>query len=458
MPIEKIRARQILDCQGEPTIEVDLITEIGVLRSSVSSTYSSNPNEAQELRDKNENYYNGRSVMKAIDNINKIIGPELVKSRLEVCQQREIDMLMNRLDGTSDKSKLGSNAILGVSISCCKAGAIKKGLPLYKYIAQLSDNKQFIIPVPIFSIISGGVLSSNSLAYRDFMIMPIGAKTFDEAMEMGCKIHKIVEHMIAESQEIKPPLGVSCNGSFFPDFEEDREAIDIINEAIKQSGYDGKIKIAINISASDFCKDGQYDLGFKTDDSDPDDYLDSEALKEQYLEILNEFSAIVSIEDPFDQEDWDSWPMLMEQSMQIVADDLTATNYERIEEAIDKQSANSLTIKLSQIGTITEAIDCWKLARSNGWSTIVSSGFGETEDNFTSDFVIGLSAGQFKAGAPCRGERVSKYNQILRIEEELGKDCVYAGEMFRDPLAIAQQIKDDKDKVKGKKGKNKKAK
>lgn len=271
---------------------------------------------------------------------------------------------------------------------------------------------------------------------------------------MGYDVYREIEKLIAESQELKLPLTVGDEGAFSPEFEEDREALAVIAEAIKGLGYDGKVKMAMDMAASSFCKDGQYDLAFKTDDSDPDDYMETEALKDQYLDLLREFPQIVSLEDPFDQEDWDGWGMLADQPIQLLADDLTAMNMDRIEEAMEKQSGNGIVIRLSQIGTITEAIDCHKIVRAGGWSSVVSTGYGETEDNFIADFAVGLAAGQFKAGAPCRGERVAKYNQILRIEEELGKDSIYAGEMFRNPLQLAEKNKEGKDK----KGKDKKKK
>ncbi|XP_025602160.2 enolase-like [Athalia rosae] len=435
MPIQKLKARQIFDSHGDPTLEVDLITDIGLLRSSVPCVFAANPNEALELRDNNEASYNGRSVFKAVENINNIIAPELIRSKLEVCQQREIDNLMIALDGTENKSRLGANAILAVSIACCKGGAAKKGLPLYKYIAELSDNREIVLPVPALNIINGGKYSGNSLTCQEFMILPTGAVSFADAMKMGTEVYRAVELKLAEQQETKPPLPVSEKGGFTPELEDDKEALTIIDEAIKTAGYEGKIKIAMDMSASTFCKDGAYDLAFKSDDSDPDDYLESEALRDQYLEYLTEFPNIVSIEDPFDQEDWDGWPMLMDQPIQIVADDLTAMNVERIEEAIERQSANCLLIRLSQIGTITEAINCNRLARTSGWGCLITSGYGETEDTFVADMAVGISAGQFKAGAPCRTERIAKYNQILRIEEELGKNAKYAGNNFRYPFS-----------------------
>ncbi|XP_008544916.1 enolase [Microplitis demolitor] len=452
MPIEKVKARQIFDSRGEPTLEVDLITDIGLFRSSVPCT-PSNSNDALDLRGNNAIIFNGPSVLNAVKNINKIIAPELIKSRFEVCQQREIDLLMIKLDGSKNKSKLGANAILGVSMACCKAGAIKGGIPLYRYISRLADT-QPIIPVPMFNIINGGKLAGNPLICQEFMIMPTGAESFKEAMKMGVEVFKILEKMIAESEELKLPLTVGDEGGFSPQIEEDTEALSMIVEAIKAAGYEGKVKIAIDMSASSFCKDGQYDLQFKTEDTDPDDYIEAEALKNRYLEILTDFPQLVSIKDPFDQDDWDSWPMLSDQPIQIVADDLTAMNLERIEEATERGAGNCLTIRLPQVGTVTEAIDCFKMARSSGWSAIVSAGYGETEDCFVADFVVGLSAGQFKAGAICRGERISKYNQILRIEEELGQGAKYAGEMFKNPLSLISHSENhQKDETKKKKRK-----
>ncbi|XP_046735203.1 enolase-like [Diprion similis] len=435
MPIQKLKARQIFDSHGDPTLEVDLVTDIGLLRSSVPCVFSPNPNEATELRDNNEASYNGRSVFKAVEIINNTIAPELLRSKLEVCQQREIDNLMTSLDGTDNKSRLGANAILAVSVACCKGGAAKRGLPLYRYIAELSENTEIIIPVPAFNVISGGKYAGNSLACQEFMILPTGAESFADAMKMGTEVFRVIERKLGEQQDAKLPLPVGDEGSFMPELEDDKEALSIIDDAIKTAGYDGKIKIALDMAASTFCKDGQYDLSFKSEDSDPSDYIEAEELRDQYLEYMNEFPAIVSIEDPFDLEDWDGWPMLSDQSIQIVADDLTAMNIERIEEAIEKQTANCLLIRLPQIGTVTEAINCNRLARTSGWSCLMSGGYGETEDTFIADMAVGISAGQLKAGAPCRSERMAKYNQILRIEEELGKDAKYAGNNFRYPFS-----------------------
>lgn len=437
MPIQKVKARQVFDSRGDPTLEVDVITDVGLLRSTVPSVLVPSPNQAQELRDGNESMYHGRSVFRAVDVVNNIIAPQLLKSRLEACQQTEIDSLLNRLDGTENKSKLGANAIFGVSVACCKAGAAKKGLPVYRYIAELAENGELYIPVPSFNMISGGRHANNTLPCQEFMILPIGAESFADAMKMGTEVYRVLEQKIATAQEIQLPLPVSDEGAFTPlELEEDKEALLLLDESIKEAGYEGRIKIAMDMAASAFYKEGGYDLAFKTEDSDPDDYMEAETLKDQYLEYFAEFPSLVSIEDPFDQEDWEGWLTLADQEqMQIVADDLTAMNIDRIEESIERQMANALVLRVPQIGTVTEAINCAKIARISDWGYIVSACEGDTEDNFAADFAIGLSAGQFKAGAPCRSERIAKYNQILRIEEELGREARYAGINYRNPLA-----------------------
>ncbi|CAK9828956.1 enol-1 [Anthophora retusa] len=436
MPIQKVKARQIFDSRGDPTLEVDIITDVGLLRSSVPAVLVPSPNQAQELRDGNEAMYHGRSVFRAVDMVNNIIAPQLLKSRLEACQQMEIDSLLNRLDGTENKSKLGANAILGVSIACCKAGAAKKGLPVYRYIAELAENGELYLPVPSFNMISGGRHANNTIPCQEFMILPIGAESFADAMKMGTEVYRVLEQKIATAQEIQLPLPISDEGAFTPlELEEDKEAVLLLDESIKEAGYEGRIKIALDMAASVFYKEGGYDLAFKTEESDPDEYMEAEALKDQYLELFSEFPSIVSIEDPFDQDDWDGWLTLADQDIQIVADDLTAMNIDRIEESIERQMANAIILRMSQIGTVTETINCAKMAKISNWGYVVATCQGETEDNFASDLAVGLSAGQFKGGAICRSERVAKYNQILRIEEELGKDAKYAGLNFRNPLA-----------------------
>ncbi|XP_029047249.1 enolase-like [Osmia bicornis bicornis] len=437
MPIQKVKARQIFDSRGDPTLEVDIITDVGLLRACVPAVVSPSANQAQELRDGNEAMYHGKSVFRAVDVVNNIIAPQLLKSRLEACQQTEIDSLLNRLDGTENKSKLGANAILGVSIACCKAGAAKKGLPVYRYIAEMAENSELYLPVPCFNMISGGRHANNVIPCQEFLILPIGAESFADAMKMGTEVYRVLERKIATAQEIQLPLPVSDDGAFTPlELEEDKEALLLLDESIREAGYDGRIKIALDMAASAFYKEGGYDLQFKTEESDPDDYMEAEALRDQYLEYISEYPNIVSIEDPFDQDDWEGWLTMADQEeVQIVSDDLTAMNIDRIEEAIERSSANAIVLRMLQIGTVTETINCARLARISNWGYVVSACQGETEDNFVADLAVGLSAGQFKSGAPCRSERIAKYNQLLRIEEELGKDAKYAGQNFRNPLA-----------------------
>ncbi|XP_072763922.1 enolase [Anoplolepis gracilipes] len=433
MAFRKIKARQIFDCRGEPTLEVDLITDIGLLRSSVPSNVLINPNQAREIRDENVTAYHGRSVFKAVDIINNVIAPQLIKSKLEVCQQAEIDGLLIKLDGTQNKSRLGVNSILGVSVACCKAGAAKKGLPVYRYIAELAENNQLSVPVPCFNMISGGRHAGNNLLCQEFAILPIGAESFADAVKMATEIYRVLEKKIIDAQGIRGPLPVSDLGAFAPDLKDDKAALTLLNASIRDAGYEGKIKIALDMAASGFYKEGGYDLAFKT--KDPANYVQAEGLRNRYLEYLSEFPAIVSIEDPFDQEDWEGWLTIANQKIQIVSDALTAMNIDRIEEAIDRKVANCLVLRISQIGTVTEVINCAKMARINDWGYIVGGSHGETEDNFVADMAVGLSAGQFKGGGPCRSDRMAKYNQILRIEEELGKDAKYVGLKYRNPLA-----------------------
>ncbi|XP_058806934.1 enolase isoform X1 [Phymastichus coffea] len=434
MPIQSIKARQIYDSRGNPTVEVDLVTEHGLFRAAVPSGASTGVHEALELRDNDKSQYHGKSVFKAVDNINKIIAPELIKSGLDVTAQTDVDNLMLKLDGTPNKSKLGANAILGVSLAICKAGAAKKGQPLYKYIAELAGNSNIVLPTPAFNVINGGSHAGNKLAMQEFMILPTGAKDFTEAMKMGSEVYHHLKNGIKKKFGLDA-TAVGDEGGFAPNILENKEALNLIIDAIKTAGYEGKIKIGMDVAASEFHKDGKYDLDFKNPKSDPSTYLEPAKLQELYLGWVKEF-PIVSIEDPFDQDGWDSWTSITAATpIQIVGDDLTVTNPERIKTAIEKKACNCLLLKVNQIGSVTESINAHKLAKSAGWGTMVSHRSGETEDTFIADLVVGLSTGQIKTGAPCRSERLAKYNQILRIEEELGAAAKFAGEKFRNPHA-----------------------
>ena len=432
MPIKSILARQIFDSRGNPTVEVDLTTELGLFRAAVPSGASTGVHEALELRDNEKNNYHGKGVRQAVENINKALAPELIKSGLEVTQQTEIDEFLIKLDGTENKSKYGANAILGVSLAVCKAGAAKKGVPLYKHIADLAGNKNIILPVPAFNVINGGSHAGNKLAMQEFMILPTGATSFTEAMKIGSEVYHHLKKVINAKFGLDA-TAVGDEGGFAPNILNNKEGLNLIQEAIAKAGYTGKVEIGMDVAASEFFKDGLYDLDFKNPNSDKSQWLTPEKLTNLYQEFINEF-PLVSIEDPFDQDDWNAWTGITGATkIQIVGDDLTVTNPKRIATAVEKKACNCLLLKVNQIGTVTESIKAHLLAKQNGWGTMVSHRSGETEDTFIADLVVGLSTGQIKTGAPCRSERLAKYNQILRIEEELGANAKYAGKSFRQP-------------------------
>nr|AHK26792.1 enolase [Epicauta chinensis] len=432
MPIKSVFARQIFDSRGNPTVEVDLVTDLGLFRAAVPSGASTGVHEALELRDADASQYHGKSVFKAVKNVNESIGPELVKAGIEVTEQTKIDEFMLKLDGTENKSKLGANAILGVSLAVCKAGAAKRGIPLYKHIAELAGNKEIILPVPAFNVINGGSHAGNKLAMQEFMILPTGASSFTEAMRMGTEVYHHLKKVIKDKFGLDA-TAVGDEGGFAPNILNNKDGLELIKQAIEKAGYTGKVEIGMDVAASEFFKDGLYDLDFKNPNSDKAQYLKPDKLQELYNDFINSY-PVVSIEDPFDQDDWNAWTnFTTNTTIQIVGDDLTVTNPKRIQMAVDKKACNCLLLKVNQIGTVTESIQAHCLAKSNGWGTMVSHRSGETEDTFIADLVVGLSTGQIKTGAPCRSERCAKYNQILRIEEELGANAKYAGKSFRNP-------------------------
>lgn len=432
MPIKSIFARQIFDSRGNPTVEVDLTTELGLFRAAVPSGASTGIHEALELRDNEKSNYHGKGVRLAVEHINKTLAPELLKSGLEVTAQEDIDNFMIKLDGSENKSKFGANAILGISLAVCKAGAAKKGVPLYKHIADLAGNKDIILPTPAFNVINGGSHAGNKLAMQEFMILPTGASSFTEAMKIGSEVYHHLKNVIKAKFGLDA-TAVGDEGGFAPNIQENKEALVLITDAIAKAGYTGKVEIGMDVAASEFHKDGLYDLDFKNPKSEKSTYLSPEKLTNLYQEFIKGF-PIVSIEDPFDQDHWDAWTAITNgTSIQIVGDDLTVTNPKRIQQAVEKKACNCLLLKVNQIGTVTESIKAHLLAKSNGWGTMVSHRSGETEDTFIADLVVGLSTGQIKTGAPCRSERLAKYNQILRIEEELGSSAKYAGKNFRKP-------------------------
>jgi len=433
MSIKAIKARQIFDSRGNPTVEVDLTTAKGTFRAAVPSGASTGIYEALELRDNEKANYHGKSVLKAIDNINSLITPALIAQNFDIRKQREIDEFMLKLDGTENKNKFGANAILGVSMAAAKAGAAEKDLPLYKYIAELAGNNDIILPTPAFNVINGGSHAGNKLAMQEFMIFPTGATTFTEAMKMGSEVYHHLKNVIKARFGLDA-TSVGDEGGFAPNILNNKDALNLIVEAIEKAGYTGKIEIGMDVAASEFFKEGKYDLDFKNPKPDPATYISPDQLSALYQEFIKEY-PMVSIEDPFDQDDWEAWTKLTAStSIQIVGDDLTVTNPKRIQTAVEKKACNCLLLKVNQIGSVTESIDAHLLAKKNGWGTMVSHRSGETEDTFIADLVVGLSTGQIKTGAPCRSERLAKYNQILRIEEELGSAAKYAGKNFRKPI------------------------
>ncbi|KAJ8655725.1 enolase [Lichtheimia ornata] len=431
MSVSKVHARQIFDSRGNPTVEVEVTTAKGVFRAAVPSGASTGVHEALELRDQIKADYVGKGVFKAVENVNKIIGPALIDSKLNVIEQKAIDNFLLELDGTPNKSKLGANAILGVSLAIAKAGAGEKGVPLYVHFADLAGSKKpFVLPVPAFNVINGGSHAGNKLAMQEFMIMPTGAKSFTEAMKIGSEVYHALKGVI-KAKYGQDATNVGDEGGFAPNIQDNKEGLELLVTAIEKAGYTGKVKIAMDCAASEFYKDGKYDLDFKNPNSNAADYLTGEQLSELYKSFADKY-PIVSIEDAFDQDDWDNWSHLLGTSdFQLVGDDLTVTNPKRIATAIEKKACNALLLKVNQIGSVTESIQAALDSQNAGWGVMVSHRSGETEDTTIADLVVGLRTGQIKTGAPCRSERLAKLNQLLRIEEELGANAIYAGENFR---------------------------
>ncbi|MFH1606164.1 MAG: phosphopyruvate hydratase [Nanoarchaeota archaeon] len=432
MTIKSVKAREVFDSRGNPTIECDLVTENGLFRAMVPSGASTGIHEALELRDKDPVRFMGKGVLKAVSNVNELIAPKVVGMDEEL--QEEIDSLMLELDGTENKSNLGANAILAVSMAVCKAGAAKKNVPLYKHIADLAGNTEMIMPVPSFNVINGGTHAGNKLAMQEFMILPVGASNFREAMRMGVEVYHNLKKVI-KTKYGQDAVNVGDEGGFAPNIQDNKEGLELLKEAIEKAGYTGKVKIGMDIAASEFYNDGVYDLDFKNPETDGSMKKTGEELIEVYKDFVENYD-IVSIEDPFDQDDWETYVKLTEQlgeSIQIVGDDLLVTNPKRIARAIEEKTCNALLLKVNQIGSITESIKACKMSQEAGWGVMVSHRSGETEDSFIADLVVGLKTGEIKTGAPCRSERLAKYNQLLRIEEELGDNCSYAGESFRKP-------------------------
>jgi len=415
--IKNIISREILDSRGNPTVEVDIILENNTMgRAAVPSGASTGEFEAMELRDNDKTRYIGKGVLTAVNNINDEINKALVG--VDVIDQLNIDEIMIELDGTDNKSRLGANATLGVSMAAARAAAKVNNCPLYEY---LSINKNPLMPVPMMNILNGGSHADNTVDIQEFMIYPIGAKTFSEALRMGTEVfHQLKSELLQKGLN----TSVGDEGGFAPDLESNEQALEIILTAIKNAGYTAgeEIFIALDVAASELFDNQLYNLA-----SEDKSYSSDEMI--EYLKILVDKYPIISIEDGLDQSDWDGWKKLnskIGKNIQIVGDDLTVTNIHRLKRAIDEKSMNSILIKLNQIGTITETIQAVELAKKVGYGAIISHRSGETEDTIIADFSVAMGMGQIKTGSASRSDRIAKYNQLLRIEEELGNRATLA--------------------------------
>ncbi|KAE9614688.1 putative phosphopyruvate hydratase [Lupinus albus] len=426
--ITKIKARQILDSRGIPTVEVDLFTNKGLFRASVPSGNSTAMYEALELRDGDKGVYLGNGVARAVRIINDKICEALVG--MDPTLQSQIDQAMIDLDKTEKKGELGANAIFAVSIAAAKAGAAEKEVPLYKHIADLSGKPTPMLPVPAFTVISGGKHAGNNLAIQEIMILPTGASRFEEALQIGSETYHHLKAVITEKYGAHD-CNVGEDGGFAPNVSSFREALDLVQEAISRTGHSEKIKIALDVAATNFCIGTRYDLYFKSPQKSGQNFKSAEDMIELYKELCSDY-PVVSIHDPFDKEDWEHIKYFSGLGIcQVVGGDLLMSNTKRVDRAITESACNALLLKANQVGTVTEVIEVVKQAKEAHWGVVTSHRCGETVDSFIADLSVGLAAGQIKAGAPCRGERLEKYNQLLRIEEELGEEAVYAGEDWK---------------------------
>ncbi|HDN84638.1 MAG TPA: phosphopyruvate hydratase [Candidatus Aerophobetes bacterium] len=416
--IAQIKARQILDSRGNPTLECDVWLEDGSMgRAAVPSGASTGEHEAIELRD-GEKEWMGKGVLKAVDNVNQIIAPKL-KGR-NALHQGEIDKLMIEMDGTENKSKLGANAILGVSLAVAKAAASSLKIPLYKY---LGGTEARVLPVPMMNVLNGGKHADNNVDLQEFMIMPIGASSFGEALRWASETFQWLKKVLKQKGY---STGVGDEGGFAPNLSSNREPLELILEAIEKAGYKPgeDIALALDPAASSFYKDGKYVL-----EAEEKKEFTSEEMVEFYQNLIDDF-PIVSLEDGLAEDDWEGWKILtsrLGEKVQLVGDDIFVTNTKRLTQGIKLGVANSILIKPNQIGTLTETFETVRIARENGYTAVVSHRSGETEDTTIADLVVALGTGQIKSGSCCRSERIAKYNQLLRIEEDLGDSAIYWG-------------------------------
>ncbi|MHC4418064.1 MAG: phosphopyruvate hydratase, partial [Planctomycetota bacterium] len=418
--------REILDSRGNPTVEVDVVLDDGALgRAAVPSGASTGAHEAIELRDTKAKRYMGKGVLRAVKNVNEVIAPEVLG--MDAAQQEELDMLLIELDGTPNKAKLGANAILGVSLAAAKAAAESAGLPLYRYLGGCNAN---LLPVPMMNIINGGKHADNNVDFQEFMIMPIGAKNFPDALRMGAETFHTLKKVLGKKGYA---TSVGDEGGFAPQLKSNEEALEVVMQAIKQAGYKpGKeIAIALDPAASEMF-DGKT-KSYRFFKSAPKKKISSDALVSHWAKWVAKY-PIISIEDGLAEDDWAGWTKLKKKlgdKIQLVGDDLFVTNTKRLAKGIKQACANSILIKLNQIGTLTETFEAIRMARRAGWTAVVSHRSGETEDSTIADLAVATGVGQIKTGSLCRTDRICKYNQLLRINEDLGQAAQYAGFMFK---------------------------
>lgn len=415
--IEDVFARQILDSRGNPTVEVDVKLTNGVIgRAAVPSGASTGIFEALELRDGDKSKYLGKGVLKAVNNVNNIIAPELIGEKAS--HQKEIDTFMIDMDGTENKSKLGANAILGVSLAVAKAASQAYGMALYRYLGGINA---LTMPVPMMNIINGGAHADNNIDFQEFMIAPVGAESFAHALQMGSEIFHTLKNVLKNKGMV---TSVGDEGGFAPNLQSNAEGIEIILEAIDKAGYDtNQVKICLDVASSEFYENGKYNLkgeGKSFDNKEMTDFLDEWVKK----------YPIISIEDGMAEQDWEGWEMLTQclgYKCQLVGDDLFVTNTRRLADGIKRHVANSILIKVNQIGTLSETLDAISMAHAAGYTTIISHRSGETEDTFIADLAVAVNSGQIKTGSASRSDRMAKYNQLLRIEQKLGSAAKYLG-------------------------------
>ncbi|MCJ7770434.1 phosphopyruvate hydratase [Candidatus Bathyarchaeota archaeon] len=423
MMIKSVKAREVLDSRGNPTVEVDLVTENGLYRSMVPSGASAGQHEALELRDGDSKRYQGMGTLKAVHNVNSIIAPKVIG--MDCTSQKEVDHVMLEIDGTKNKGKLGANAILAVSMAVTKAGAGAKGIPLYQHIGELFGAKADTMPVPMCNVINGGKHAGQDNSIQEHMLMPIKAKNFRDSIRMVSETYHQLSSLLKKKYGIGATL-IGDEGGFAPSQIEDvRERMDLMLKATANAGYEGEIEIALDPASSEFFYDGTYKIGRNS-------YSGGE-LVDFYADLCKTY-PVLSIEDGLAEDDWNSWVEMTKKlgnKLQIVGDDLFVTNTERIAKGIQLKCANSVLIKLNQVGSVTETLNAIKMAQDHGWTAVVSHRSGETEDSFIADLVVGTNSGQIKTGAPARSDRNAKYNQLIRIEEELGNKAKFLGEKIR---------------------------